>query len=35
MMKKVGLETSFTACTWSVQPTYMMNNVGPETSPRA
>jgi hypothetical protein len=34
-MKKVDPETSPTACTWPVDPIYMMKNVGPETSPKA
>jgi hypothetical protein len=32
-MKKLGPETSPTACTLPVQPTYLMKKVGPEIYP--
>jgi hypothetical protein len=35
VMKKVGPETSPTACTWPEQPIYATKEVGPETFPTA
>jgi hypothetical protein len=33
--EKIGPDTSPTACTWFVEPIYVMKKVGPETSPTA